>query len=338
MEEINIKPVQDDSANRAVFVSNIAPTATNKTVSEFFAFCGAITSLTMRVQQNSEDKVQEAIIEFKQEAATKTALLLTNALIIDRPISVTRYQGEAHKTEEELKLQNSTVFKEDEIQNKPHDLPASQRTQTSVIASVIAAGYQLAAGSLESAKTYDEKHAITAQIKAGAEGAISTVTAKAAEIDTQYKISETTTAWTQAASAKLSELDKRYGITESANAIAQSAEELVKQVEGSEPVIATTNALKSTGAVIASYADHLGKEATRVIEEKPMLKAASDTILGTTNKVKEEYNAVVEETGRLIKDQSEEKDVEHGIVNPVIVNPSESVEHHEEKSEEKKDT
>jgi len=339
MEEININKPVDDPANRTVFVTNIAPTATSKTVSEFFAFCGAISSLTMRVQ-NSEEKVQEAIIEFKQEAATKTALLLTNALIIDRPISVTRYQGETPKTEEELKAQNAHVYKEEDLQNKPHELPASERTQTSVIASIIAAGYQLTSGTLEAAKNYDEKHAITAQIKAGAEGAIATVTAKASELDTQYKISETTTAWTQAASAKISEIDKKYGISDSANALAQSAEGLVKQVEESEPVVATTNALKTTGAVIASYADHLSKEAGRVIEEKPMLKAASDTIYGTTNKVKEEYNSVVEETGRLINEQKpEQKDVEQGIVNPVVVNPSEpTAERHEDKVEEKKDT
>jgi len=341
MEQNNTQlVVQDDPANRTVFVTNIAPTATSKTVSEFFAFCGAITSLTMRTQQNSAEKVQEAIIEFKQEAATKTALLLTNALIIDRPISVTRYQGEPPKTEEELKAQNSHVYKEDQIENKPHQVPASDRSQTSVVASIIAAGYQLATGTLESAKSYDEKHAITAQIKAGAEDAIAVVTAKAAEINTQYKISETTTAWTQAASAKMSEIDKKYGISDSANALAQSAEGFVKQVETSEPVVATTNALKTTGAVIVSYADHLSKEAGKMIEEKPILKAASDTIYGTTNKVKEEYNAVVDETDRLIKAQkTEEKDVEQGVVNPVVVNPSESKEEkHEEKEKEEKKT
>jgi len=119
----------------------------------------------------------------------------------------------------------------------------------------------------------------------------------------------------------------------------------VKQVETSEPVVATANAFKTTGAVIVSYADHLSKEAGKMIEEKPMLKAASDTILGTTNKVKEEYNSVVDETDRLIKAQkSEEKDVEMGVVNPVVVNPSEELkeelkeEQHEEKVEEKKTT
>lgn len=33
---------------KAVFVSNISPNATEKTVSDFFSFCGKITKLTLR--------------------------------------------------------------------------------------------------------------------------------------------------------------------------------------------------------------------------------------------------------------------------------------------------
>jgi len=337
--------VQEDPNSCTVLVTNISPSATSKSVADFFAFCGTISSLTMRVQQDSEEKVQEAIIEFKQEAATKTALLLTNALIIDRPISVARYQGEAPRSEEQQKALNTRVFKEDEIENKPLEVSAAQRSQTSVIASIIASGYQLATGTLESAKAYDEKHSITAQLKAGAEEAVNTVVAKATEIDSQYKISETTTAWAQAASNKITEVDKRYGISDSANAFAHSAESLVKSVEVSAPVVAASEALKNTGAAVASYADYLTKEATRVIEEKPTLKAASDTIIGTTTKVKDEYNAVVEETNRLIKEQDEQKETSSTtttstgndvVISSEAINPSDVTAEKGEETEEKK--
>jgi len=308
MEEITLAPQSDDTINRTVLVTNISPQATNKTVSDFFAFCGTISSLTMRIQPHSEEKVQEAIIEFSQEAATKTALLLTNALIIDRPINVARYTGEFPKNEEEQKAQNVRQYKDSEIENKPHEVPAGQRSQTSVIASLIAAGYQLAAGTLDSAKAYDEKYSVTGSIKASADTVVNAVKAKTSEIDAQYKISETTSAWYKAASDKVAEVDTKYGVSASATAMAQSADKIIKDVSESAPVQATSQALQTTSAVIVSYADHVGKEVHKIIEEKPGLKAASDTISETSQKVVGDFNAVVEETNRLIKENQEEKE------------------------------
>jgi len=308
MEEITIPPHSDDAINRTVLVTNISPQATNKTVSDFFAFCGTISSLTMRIQPNSAEKVQEAIIEFSQEAATKTALLLTNALIIDRPINVARYTGEFPKTEEEQKAQNVRQYKDSEIENKPHEVPAGQRSQTSVIASLIAAGYELASGTLETAKAYDEKYAVTGSIRASADTVVNAVKAKTSEIDAQYHISETTSAWYKAASDRVAEVDTRYGVSASANAVAQSADKIIKDVSESAPVQATSQALKSTSDVIVNYADHVGKEVQKIIDEKPSLKAASDSISGTAHRMSGEYNAVVEETSRLIKENQESKE------------------------------
>jgi len=313
MEEITVTHA-DDAINRTVLVTNISPQATNKTVSDFFAFCGTISSLTMRIQPKSEEKVQEAIIEFSQEAATKTALLLTNALIIDRPINVARYSGEFPKSEEEQKAQNVRQYKDSEIENKPHEVPAGQRSQTSVIASLIAAGYQLANGTLESAKSYDEKYAVSGSIKATTDNVVNAVKAKSSELDAQYKISETTSAWYKAASDKVVEVDTKYGVTASATAISQSADKIMKDVSESAPVQATSQALKATSDAISSYADHVGKEVQKIIEEKPTLKAASDTISGTSKQVIGEYNAVVEETSRLIKEQQDKEEKEEHVV------------------------
>ena len=37
-----------DAISRSVLVTNISPSASNKTVADFFAFCGNISGLTMR--------------------------------------------------------------------------------------------------------------------------------------------------------------------------------------------------------------------------------------------------------------------------------------------------
>lgn len=91
--------------SRAVYVTNISPNANEKTVSDFFSFCGKISKLFVnkyvefQILPNSvadipffrEQETSSAVVEFETESAAKTALLLTNALIVDRPITVVPY-------------------------------------------------------------------------------------------------------------------------------------------------------------------------------------------------------------------------------------------------------
>jgi len=267
--EVNDKSTTTTDYSRSVLVTNISPSATNKTVADFFAFCGNISGLTMRTQSGSTENVQEAVIEFSQEAATKTALLLTNALIIDRPITVSRYTGESETT-----YQNTRVYTEAEIENKPHDLPAGQRSQTSVVASILAAGYQLAAGTLDAAKTYDEKYSVTDQIYAGA----ASVQKAVSDIDHQYQVSSTAASWYKAAADKLSEVDQKYGVSQSTAAAFKTADNAVKSVVEHPTVVSATQTVKDTGASLL---------------EKPYVKD-----------VVEQYNAVVGETKTLIEEQN----------------------------------
>jgi len=284
-----------------VFVTNIAPTATAKTVADFFAFCGTITSLTMRTKRGSPEKVQEAVIEFKQEAATKTALLLSNALIVDRPITVSRFVSARQKalSEKDKEDQNQQTLEENEIENKDHKVPASQRTETSVVASLLAAGYTLANGSLEAAKKYDDLHKISSRLSETT-GAIK---AKAVEIDKDYKISETASSWTASTFNAISDIDKKYAISSSATAIVHSAgdamKESVKPITTNSAYITTVGTFKTTGESIAAYADQAGK----FLGEQPPIKSTTEFVKSTSAKVKGEYDAVVQETNRLIEEK-----------------------------------
>jgi len=286
--------------SRSVLVTNISPSASNKTVADFFAFCGNISGLTMRSQSNSADNVQEAVIEFSQEAATKTALLLTNALIIDRPITVTRYTGE---TSSNPHYENTRSYTEAEIENKPHDLPASQRSQTSVIASILAAGYQLAAGTLESARTYDEKYSVSNQIYAGAATAKKTVS----DLDQQYQVSATAASWYKVASDKWSEADQKYGISQSTAAAFKTADSAVKSVVEHPTVVAATQTVKDTGDallnqplvkdVVGQYNAVVGETQTLIAEKNPSTAAPSNSTTSTTSSTTSTTSSTVDLNG-----------------------------------------
>jgi hypothetical protein len=90
--------VEEGGEPTAVFVTNISPSAGDKTVSDFFSFCGEIRSLVLRHAAGHADGTQEAIVTFESAAAAKTAQLLTNALIVDRAISVRIYNPEKGKS------------------------------------------------------------------------------------------------------------------------------------------------------------------------------------------------------------------------------------------------
>lgn len=296
----------EKEGTNTVFISNIAPSATEKTVADFFAFCGTITSLTMLKQANSNEGVQEAILEFKQDAAVKTALLLTNAFIVDRPIAVSRYTSEQAKKAQDS-AHSSVTFKQDEIANKPHQAPASQRTQTSVIASLLAAGYTLATGTLESAKKYDEQHHISATLAGTAE----VVKQKATELDKDYKISQTASSWTSSAVSAISDLDKRYAVSSSASSWVQSASDwtssAVKPIRENPTVAQTVDSIKTSSEVLVSYAGTLKDEATKYIAESDSIRLAGGAISHAGSVVKEEYDSVIQETNRLIEEKKKEQ-------------------------------
>ena len=86
-----------------VLVSNLDLDVTEKQISDFFSFCGKITSLTIRTKGNNV----EAILFFEHESSAKTALLLSNALINDKPIVVQKYTDEkqAHHDTEDKRAQ-----------------------------------------------------------------------------------------------------------------------------------------------------------------------------------------------------------------------------------------
>eukprot|EP01118_Nematostelium_gracile_P012679 TRINITY_DN4665_c0_g1_i1.p1 TRINITY_DN4665_c0_g1~~TRINITY_DN4665_c0_g1_i1.p1 ORF type:complete len:306 (+),score=111.31 TRINITY_DN4665_c0_g1_i1:53-919(+) len=260
----------------SVQVKNISPNANEKTVSDFFSFCGKIVKLYMDKEEGKD--TFHAVVEFETESAAKTALLLTNALIVDRPISVVSYNSD----QPEPTSPGTPVAQEKITHRDFGGVPDSERSKTSVLASLVASGYVLAQDALQKAKTYDDEHNITLQLKVGVEQ----LKVKAHEIDQQYKISEKAADLKKQATEKAQKLDADYHISEKANAAAESAKANVfaaaAKAQENPTVKSGVDSAKSTWNSVANtvsgmYADY--KEQTaKAIEEKKREKGIVDTV------------------------------------------------------------
>jgi predicted DNA-binding protein (MmcQ/YjbR family) len=284
----------------AVQVNNISPNANEKTVSDFFSFCGKITKLYLDKEEGKD--TSKAVVEFETESAAKTALLLTNALIVDRPITVVVYPPPQTSSEgqqkEELKEPGTPVPQEHITHRDFGGVKDEERTKTSVIASLIAAGYSLAHDALTKAKQYDDEHNITLHLKVGVEQ----LKVKAHEIDQTYGISEKAAHVKQQATETAKKLNEEYKISEKASnaattvkatAVAASAkaQENATIKSGVESVKSGWNSVATSVSEI--YNDY--KEQTaKAIEEKKAQRLSTE--LHTPAEVQEQTTGSVPTT------------------------------------------
>jgi len=273
MDSLNVQDI------RSVCVFNISPSANEKTVTDFFSFCGRITQLLLKKEDGKDTSA--AIIEFETESAAKTALLLTNALIVDRPITVSPFVGTATPA---IAPQTTVVVDQSKITQRDFgNVPDENRSKTSVIASLLAAGYSLANDALEDAKEYDEKHNISLRAKV----AVDQFLVKAHEIDVQYGISE------KAAAAKNTVVEKTKPVVE-------KAKQVDSEYKISEKASQAATTVKTTAQTAASK-----------IAENPTVKKGIDAVKQTTQKVatsvNQTFNDVREQTREAIEEKKRER-------------------------------
>eukprot|EP00026_Physarum_polycephalum_P011944 Phypoly_transcript_12195.p1 GENE.Phypoly_transcript_12195~~Phypoly_transcript_12195.p1 ORF type:complete len:307 (-),score=67.13 Phypoly_transcript_12195:19-939(-) len=268
---------------KAVFVSNISPNATEKTVSDFFSFCGRITKLTLR-KDTSNDGAQEAVVIFETDSAAKTALLLTNALIVDRPITVVSHTPSPTDADPQQQSQNTEST--ENITNRTFTAPDHERSKTSVVASMLAAGYILGENTVSQARDFDEKHMISLQIKVGAEQ----VKAKANELDKALHISETANVIATVTMEKAKEVDEKLGLSTKANQAAevvkQQASAIATKAQENEMVAKGVGILSTIGATISQSFQSIKDETLANVEQKRAEQGGnppSPTITSTTS-------------------------------------------------------
>jgi len=271
---------------KSVFVSNISPSANEKTVSDFFSFCGKITKLYLKKEGDGQDG-RSAVVQFETESAAKTALLLTNALIVDRPISVLPFVSSQPPANPPQSIPvpvptpdlGTPTDAATITQRNFNDIPDDQRSKTSVIASLLAAGYVLANDALQKAKDYDDKHNLSLQAKV----AVEQLKVKAHEIDQTYKISEKAAAVKTATVEKAKQMDEEYKISQKVDqattSVKNTASAAVAKANENATVQSTVGAIKSTTnkittTVTSMYNDYRD-QTQKAIEEKQRAKQAA---------------------------------------------------------------
>jgi hypothetical protein len=271
----------------AVYVTNISPNANEKTVSDFFSFCGKITKLYLKKEDGGQNS--SAVVQFETESAAKTALLLTNALIVDRPITVVPYTpttpapsgGDSAATSAPIPAEMGAPVSEEHITQRDFGgVPDDERSKTSVVASMVASGYVLGSDILTKAKEYDDKHMISLQAKV----ALEQIKVKAHEIDKQYGISEKVTATKTAVVEKAKKIDEDYKISEkaaqAANTVKTTVVQTAQKAQENPTVKSGVESLKSgfqkaTDSVSATYNDYKS-QTEKAIEEKKKERAKQD--------------------------------------------------------------
>ncbi|QRV92308.1 RNA recognition motif protein [Ceratobasidium sp. AG-Ba] len=130
------------AATHSVHVANLAETTTEKNLSDFFTFCGKISSIDF----NSAAKT--ATIHFENPSAAKTALMLNGGTLDGSAIAVT-----------------SEVEHEDPPHPEHHDeatpIQQSDKPRAAIAAEYLAKGYTLSDQILQKAIDMDKKQGIS---------------------------------------------------------------------------------------------------------------------------------------------------------------------------------
>jgi len=179
--------IPEKPTDEIVHVSSIAPAASEKTVRDFFQFCGKIKEL--EIQTSDDGNSKEALVWFERGSAAKTACMLSNAMIADQHIQVKYHfdgqfdssgpsspQQEQHAQEVAAEATRNTsdvkYIDEDKAAKtgeserkveKQEDKPVSQedKPRLSIVAELVAAGYILSEQIQKRAQGLDAKYGVT---------------------------------------------------------------------------------------------------------------------------------------------------------------------------------
>jgi hypothetical protein len=260
---------QLSSSQNSILVTNIDPSTTQATINDFFAFCGKIESLSM---SQASDGTLQAVVVFESPTAAKTALLLNSALINERPITVQQANLESE--------QRAKTDKQTEVVNKTNLPPPEQRSKTSVIASILAAGYKLSHDALEKAKQYDESIGFSETIKQKLQEGVS----KVKEVDEKLGVSTKAKELGDKVNQTITGLDQKFGVTTTVSAVAETANDFVMGVSQRVTSAVDTVTDKALKYVTSNETIQAGVQKVRQLQ---------DSVAQTVNQIKEETQQLI---------------------------------------------
>jgi len=205
MSHFSQASIPSEPTPKLVHVTNIAASASEEKVREFFLFCGKIQAFQLVKAEGSD--TQEALISFDKESAAKTATMLSNAVIADQQINVKYYFSDTYGSNVEhdhaaaADAKNATAGTQEE---KP---------KTGIVTEVLAAGYQVSDHIIDRATTFDAQYGVSTRMQSYYQQALE----KLGQLDEKYQIRKTVT-------AKAGELDAKYAVSDKVGAAAASVQ------------------------------------------------------------------------------------------------------------------
>ncbi|KAK9368359.1 hypothetical protein V1509DRAFT_87727 [Lipomyces kononenkoae] len=178
----------------SIIVSNISPEVTKQQISDFFSFCGKISSIQIH-EASAATKLQEAKIAFESESAAKTALLLTDTKLGNTNVAVhPDPSAPAGKVESKAGGPAPTVEAEE-----GRDIQQEFKPKSAIIADILSHGYVLSDKAVLKSAEFDKQHGVSTTFQKFLN-----------DIDTKYNISDRATETATTAESK-------YGIKERAS-------------------------------------------------------------------------------------------------------------------------
>lgn len=191
------------------------------------------------------------------------------------------------------------------------------QTKTSVVASMLAAGYVLANDVLNKATEYDEKHNLSLQARV----AVEQIKVKVHEFDQQHHISEKASQITSTAVEKAKQIDATYHVTEKAQQAAQTA----KQTAESAAAKVITPSLIiisccSTSCNMYFLFTYSRSVIIFQIQQNPTVSSVFQSVKNTASKVSQSVTATYqdykEQTQKAIEEKQREKGAQQGSSAP----------------------
>ncbi|CAJ0756608.1 5691_t:CDS:2 [Entrophospora sp. SA101] len=225
------------TCSKKVVVTEISSAATEKTVKDFFLFCGKMKEFEL-VKDEKSDK-QIAYVTFERDAAVKTALMLTNAVIGDSPITVRPADGSLNPDDG-----NNDQLSCIEQEEKPKKV---------IFAEILAAGFQLQDSIIQKGLEFDCKCGISGRLMYYLHQLQDNLKA----LDDQYKVYDKV-------SATAVQLDTKFAVQDKIKYVTTQAQDKVNQaIETPAGKIMLEYYLSTTKQVADVHA-----EARRIADEK----------------------------------------------------------------------
>lgn len=228
--------------SRKITVSNISSSASEKSVKDFFLFCGKIKEFEL-IKKVSDDH-QTAYIVFERDTAAKTALMLTNAVIGDSQIKVSLADDGSFS--DESPEQDGYISQED----KP---------KAAIFAEILSAGYQLHDHIIERGLAFDAQYGLSNKFKQY----IVQLQDQLKVLNDKYKVTEIVT-------SKATELDQKYHVQDNVKKVASQAQDKATSALSTSTGKRLTDFYVSTTKVVSDV--HF--EARRIANMKRSLKIA----------------------------------------------------------------